>query len=384
MRVLILLVVYALSLGAAMGQAPVGLVSSVESGWTSNATESAGGAADFYLRHSHDLSARGAMGPLSLRAGLMVEQQVFRQHDGENDLSITGGAEAGLALFESMRLRTGYALTGEWTGKMLDLGPVMLSINSPALVHEILGELIVGDTGKAITMGMDLRHRQPGPSGFAGLPIAPMVIDPEVREVTARVDGEWAIGQEAVGLARLHWIVASVPEADRFDFGREPASVARLAGGLRLRQGLLSVEARAGGDLVWPEAAPHLTQFWPYLDAKAEMAVTEQLTISARAFAGVELFSPLDGVANRRLEADLDAGFALTDRIVVSAGLGLSHERGLYDDSVMKTNRTVRGAVSHSFASGMEAGIKASHAQVEETGAAYEVSTIGLTLAGKV
>lgn len=384
MRVLILLVVYALSLGAAMGQAPVGLVSSVESGWTSNATESAGGAADFYLRHSHDLSARGAMGPLSLRAGLMVERQVFRQHDGENDLSITGGVEAGLALFEGMRLRTGYALTGEWTGKMLDLGPVMLSINSPALVHELLGELIVGDAGRAVTMGMDLRHRQPGPSDFAGLPIAPMVIDPEVREVTARVDGEWAIGQEVVGLARLHWIIASVPEADRLDFGREPASVARLAGGLRLRQGLLSVEARAGGDLVWPEAAPHLTQFWPYLDAKAEMAVTEQLRISARALAGVELFSPLDGVASRRLEADLDAGFALTDRIVVSAGLGLSHERGLYDDSAMKTNRTVRGAVSHSFVSGMEAGIKASHAQVEETGAAYEVSIIGLTLAGKV
>ena len=149
MRVLIMLVAYAVGTAGAAAQAPVGIVSSVESGWTSNASESEGGTADFYLRHSHDVSATATMGPLSLRTGLMLEQQVFRQFTGENDLSVTGGVEAGLALGDGVALRLGYALTQEWTGKMLDLGPLVLTITSPARGHEALAELVVTGSGRA-------------------------------------------------------------------------------------------------------------------------------------------------------------------------------------------------------------------------------------------
>ncbi|WIY51761.1 hypothetical protein O9Z70_09700 [Devosia sp. YIM 151766] len=384
MRWLIVVVMGGLGAMEAAAQSPVVLTSSVESGWTSNATENRGGTADFYLRHSHDLSITGRQGPLSLRGGLMLEQEVFRFHAGENDLSVTGGIEAGLALGEGRSLRLGYALTQTWTGEMVDLGPAMLALNSPALEHEMLGEIIVTGPDRAVTIGVDAKRRQPGLSRFEGLPLPPSRIDPELGQVTARIDGEWVLTPEMAGLARFHWTMLSVPDGDRVQFGREPASAARMAAGLRLRQGSWSVQARAGLDLVWPEAAPHLLRRLPHIDAAGELALTERLTLNARAVAGVELFNPVDGVAGRQTEAELGARLALTETLSLSAGLAVSREQGLYDESLIATRRSLHGAVSRTFAPGIEGSFKASHAEVEEPGNAYGVTTIGLTLAGRV
>lgn len=384
MHIPVLFVLSALAAPAAMAQSPLTLTSNVESGWTSNALESPGASPDFYLRQTHDLSLTGTTGPLALRGGLMLEQQVFRTHGGENDVSVTGGIEAGLQLAEGMSLRLGYALTHEWKGEMLDLGPVMLTLSNPALEHEVLGEVAVAGADRAVIMGFDLRLRQPGLAEFDGLPLLPEKIDPEVRQVTGRVDGEWVITPEMAGLARLHWIRAAVPDADRATFGREPARIARVALGLRLQQAQWNAEARAGFDLVWPQAAPHLRHVMPYLDAKADLALTEQVTFTARVLAAAELFNPIDGVASHNLEAELGARLALSDRLALSAGIATTQERGLFDDSLASSKRGVNGGLSFVVAPGLEMGLVASHAQVEEPGAAYPVTTIGMTLAGRV
>lgn len=384
MHIRVLLVLSVLAAPAAMAQSPLTHTSNVESGWTSNALEGPGAAPDFYLRHTHDLSVTGTMGPLALRGGLMLEQQVFRTYAGENDVSVTGGIEAGLTLAAGMSLRLGYALTHEWKGEMLDLGPVMLTISNPALEHEVLGEVAVAEAGRAVIMGFDLRLRRPGLAEFDGLPLLPEKIDPEVRQVTSRVDGEWAITPEMAGLARLHWISAAVPDADRTMFGREPARIARVAGGLRLQQAQWNAEARAGFDLVWPQAAPHLRHVLPYLDAKAHLALTEQLTFTARVLAAAEVFNPIDGVASRNLEADLGVRLALSDRLALSASIATNREQGLFEDSLVSIERRINGGLSFVVAPGVEMGLVASHAQVEEAGTAYPVTTIGMTLAGRV
>ncbi len=384
MRVLFFLVVNAVLVSPIAAQVPFELVSKVESGWTSNASETAGGAADFYLRQKHDLSIRGTTGPLSLRAGLLLDQQTFRQFTGENDLSVTGGVEAGFAMGQGTALRLGYALTQEWTGKMLDLGPLVLTIASPATQHEALAEIIVTGSGRAVTVGVDVLARQPGLSEFAGLPIEPMVIDPQVTLVTARADGEWTMTPELTGLARLHWIVGSVPEADRMDFGREPASVARFAGGLRLRHGALAAQVHAGADAVWPHGAPHMLQFLPYLDASAEWAVSELLTLNARGSAVAGILKPVDGVASQELAGDLGARLVLTDSVSLSLGLAVSRERGLYDESVFIDRRSVNGGVTLALSPSLEAGLMVSHGEIKEPGAVYPVSTIAVTLGGRV
>ena len=384
MRVVIVTLLLALGAGAAFADSPISLVSKVESGWTSNATESAGGRGDFYLRHSHDFSVLGEMGPLALRTGFMLEQHVFRQHEGENDLSVTGGVEAGLTLSESMALRMGYALTREWTGKVVDLGPLSLSIKSPETSYETLGEIRVAGDGRLVVMGFDMRASLPGLSEFEGLAIPPVQIEPEVAEVTARLDGEWVVTPDLAGLARLHWINVSVPDDDRFGFSREPASVARLATGIRLRQAAWSLEARGGLDLVWPKAAPHLALWLPYAEANASMSVTEQFSLTARALAGVETFKPVDGVAGRLLEAELGGRFALTEALALSGGLAVTQERGLYEERLAVLRRSIRGGVAVSLARGGEVEFAVNHMVVEETGGAYPVTRIGLTLAGRV
>ncbi len=384
MRVLIMLVAYGVGIVGAAAQAPVGIVSSVESGWTSNASESEGGAADFYLRHSHDVSATGTMGPLSLRTGLMLEQQVFRQFTGENDLSVTGGVEAGLALGDGVALRLGYALTQEWTGKMLDLGPLVLTITSPAREHEALAELVVTGSGRAVTLGVDARWRQPGLTEFAGLPLEPAIIEADVSQVTARVDGEWIMTPELAGLARLHWLSAGVAEADQVDFGREPAGVARLAGGLRLRQGVLTADLHAGFDLVWPQDATDLLRRMPYLDARVEWAAHERLVLSARLAAGAEIFKPIDDVASHKMDGDLGMRLALSDRLAMSLGVGMSREQGLYDEGLFNERRSVRGGFSFALSPHLDAGLTASHAEISEPGAHYPVSIIALMLGGRV
>jgi len=383
MRALVLLLAMVLFAPGVLAQSPLVLNSRVESGWTSNALESPGGSPDFYLRHSHDLAVGGVVGPLALRGGLLLEQQVFRTYRGENDLTLTGGVEAGLRLGEGLSLRLGYALTQDWRGEMLNLGPVLLTISNPAREHEMLGELIAAGAGRVVTLGVDIRHRQPGPASFEGLPLPPEVIDPEIRQVTGRVDAEWAIGPGLAGLARLHWITTAVPEADRETFGREPARMARLAAGLRLRQDHWYAEAQGGFDLAWPQAAPHLRQVRPYLDAKADLAVTERLRLAARALAAMDLFEPLDGVASHRLELDLSARLALSDRVALSLGLGASREQGLYDALLVSRKTSVNGGLALAIAPGLDAELRASHAMVEEPGAAYPVTTLGLILGGR-
>lgn len=384
MHILVLLLAMVLFAPGAMAQSPLALTSRVESGWTSNALESPGGSPDFYLRHSHDLAVGGVVGPLALRGGLLLEQQVFRTYRGENDLTLTGGVEAGLRLGEGLNLRLGYAQTRDWQGEMLDLGPVLLTISNPALEHEILGELVAAGADRVVTMGIDIRHRQPGPAGFEGLPLPAEVIDPDVRQVTGRVDAEWTIGPDMVGLARLHWIATAVPDVDRATFGREPARMARLAAGLRLRRDHWNAEARGGFDLAWPQAAPHLRQVRPYLDARADLAITERLGLVARALAAMDLFEPLDGVASHRLELDMSARLALSDQVALSLGLGASREQGLYDTLPVSRKTSVIGGLSFTIAPGLDASLSASHAMVEEPGAAYPVTTLGLALGGRV
>jgi hypothetical protein len=384
MRVLVFLILNAVLVFPVAAQAPLELVSEVESGWTSNATEAEGGAPDFYLRQNHDLSIRGTLGPLALRAGVIVEHKAFRHLSGENDLSVTGGLEAGLDLKQGVALRLGYALTQEWAGEMLDLGPFMLTINSPATRHEALAEVVATGSGRAVIMGVDIVRRQPGLSEFSGLPIAPLVIEPEVTEVTARVDGEWAMTPGVTGLARLHWVIVGVPEADRLDFGREPASIARLAGGLRLRQGGVTATSHAGVELVWPQDAPHLVRAVPYFDAKAEWAVTELINLEAMGSAGVEVFNPIDGVASHEMEGDLGMRLALSETVGLSLGAAASLERGLYDESIVTEQRSLRSGLSWMVSPLLEAGLEARYAEFTELGQRYPVSTIALTLGGRV
>jgi len=366
-----------------MAQSPA-LSSSLESGWTSNATESVGGTPDFYLRHSHDLSVTGQAGPLALRTGLQFEREVFRHHTGENDLSITAGAEATHAFAKDMSLRLGYAMTQDWTGEMVDLGPLTITIRSPATEHEMLAELVVAGADRRVSVGVEALARRPGPSAFEGLDINPVQIEPEVLQIKARIEGEWVVTPQLAGLTQLEWITTHVPALDRAAFGREPARIARVATGLRLGQGGLNAQLRGGLDLVWPEAAPHLLLRLPFVEADAALALNEHLSLTARVQAITALFNPVDGVASRLLEGELGLRLALAEAVTLTGGASWSREQGLFDETVTINQNGIRAGLAFLLAPNVEAGLVATHDNYDDNDGAYSVRSIGMTLSGKV
>src|SRR5690606_15216941 len=105
MRILIGLGLVAMSSPCVMAQSPLSLKSTIETGWTSNATESVAGGADVFVQHRHEATVTGTLGMLSLRAGLNFEQTHFATLSGEDDLALGGGVEIGMAPGEGVSLR---------------------------------------------------------------------------------------------------------------------------------------------------------------------------------------------------------------------------------------------------------------------------------------
>ncbi|UYO00811.1 MAG: hypothetical protein KIT02_06285 [Devosia sp.] len=327
----LLTIVVSVALGApAVAQAPVTLASTFEAGWTSNVSENEDGAGDVFLRQAHDLSIQGMIGQMALRGGLQVEQTRFGATPIADELSVTAGLEAGLALGEGAALRAGYALSRDWSGGSLDLADIPVTISNSDLTHEALAELTLAAPGRALVLGIDHIQLRPGLSRLDPLPLPPQKLAPDAGLTTFRLDGEWALGAAATSLARARAFVTQVDEDERLSFLREPADGVQLAAGLRLGSGSIGVEAFGGVDLVWPRTAPERLQVLPHVDVSAEVALSDRRSVYLRGATGVERLKPIDNVAGATWESELGLRADLPeDRQAV---LALSHNRetGLY------------------------------------------------------
>lgn len=364
---------------AAHAQSPMTVASTVEAGWTSNATETIGGRPDLYVRHGHDMEIKGTLGSLSLRGGLNFEQMRHATLAGENDISIGGGMEMGAVLGEGVALRAGFAPTWSSLGEMVDIGGVPLTLTSPEWEHEALAELVMVGDARQVTIGMDGLLRLPGATAFDLAGLDPIHLDPDVALITARVDGELALNSELALLGRLHGFSTSVSYEDQVEFGREPANGARLAAGVRVKTGDVSFEGRAGFDLVWPRNAPRFANYLPYFDVSTSVQALERLVLTARARTGLELVSPIDGVAGATMDAELGAHLGIGEQVRLGATLGLKRETGIYDASLVKVRRMAGVSLAYQAAAGTEIGIKAHVSAVEEPIGAYDIKTVALT-----
>ena len=75
---------------AVAAQSPLAVSSQVETGWTSNASDSAAGGEDFYVSQSHELSLSGQSGDLLLRGSFALSQTRFATINLEDDTEVTG------------------------------------------------------------------------------------------------------------------------------------------------------------------------------------------------------------------------------------------------------------------------------------------------------
>jgi len=380
MRGIIGLLFALVSTGAlAAEQNPFGIDSFVESGWTSNASDSALGGADFFVHQKHALEWRGGVGPLALRGGLTLEQTRYARLTTEDDLEATAGLEAGLALGAGVGLRFGYALTRAWLGEALTVEAPLLGLRGDKREHEVLAELVLSGENRLLTIGVDGLWRQPADTTFSGIALPPLRLEPEIRHLTLRADGEWALAPELALLARAHGFVVAVPPADRFIYGREPADGARLAAGLRARQAALSLDGWMGLDVAWPVSAPELRRAIPYLDASARWQLNDVLGLSAALRSGMDLLDPIDGVASGKTELEGGVRLAVAEPLALAGTLGFSRETGLYAPELRRDRRFMRAALTYVPAPNAEIGIYAERAQVEAPLERYETLVMGVS-----
>lgn len=373
---------WAVCICGATAQEPLSLTSRAETGWTSNATETPDGPADFFAEHSHELSLSGAMGPLALRGTLMFEQTRFATVSVEDDMAATGGIEAALSLAPGMTLRAGYAVTYDWTGEGLLLGTDLVGLNSTALTQEALVELIVAGQDQQVTARVDASWLYPGKTSISGLPAAvpPMRLEPQVTAVSVTTDWEKAVSSNVAALLHFGSGFATIPDLDQYEFGRLSAISATAGAGARLKFDRIAIEALGGASLVWPVADPGLRRSLPYAVVKAEWGVSDQFSLAARVENSVELDSPLDPVADALLEAELSARYAVSEAAALSLAVVRSEQRGLFDLTQMQRQYSASAGFEYGVSERAGLSLAAQHKWVEEPGANYQASTIRLAV----
>lgn len=373
-----------MGLAPALAESPIGISSEVENGWTSNATDSAAGAADFFTTHRHEMSVTGQSDTVLLRGSLVISQTRFLQTTFKDDASVTGGVETEFALGPNMLLRLGYGVTRSWTGDDLALGSVVLPLESEDTEHEFLAEVVVIGADQQVVLGVDGDWLEQGDTIIGGLDLPPLRLKPHVALLTARVAWERAFSPAMAVLAGMEGWLTRIPEADQLLYLRPAADGGRARLGLRLQRDQFAVEGFGGVDAIWPQGMQEMTELAPHLALAASLKPAASLRLTAAAETGVELADPVDNVAGRTASAELGARWDVTPAWALSVELAGRRESGIYDDSLVRSRQvaalTARFTASekHAYA----ATLSLSHH--ENPGESYDKAGIALTLSGRL
>ena len=379
------LMVAAMAVSPAVGQSPIVLSSQVETGWTSNATDSAAGEADIYASHRHEVVLTGETENFLLRGSLAISQTRFKVTQFEDDDEVTGSVETQFALGEGVVLRLGYGQTRGWSGDDVSISGVLIPLRSADVAHEYLGELVVLGADQKATATVIGAWTVPGETELVGLGLPPLRLAPEVGSVTGRIEWERALGPSLAVLAGMEAWFTLVPEADQLTYFRPPADGSRVSSGLRLQEAAFSLEGHAGVDLVWPKGlASELTRTMPFLAVAASVVPLASVTLVLEAQTGVELADPLDSVAGRTLAVDLGASWALTPELELSAGLGGWQERGIYDESLVRSRRSATLGLRYAVNERLDYGITLSVARHDNPDESYDKAGVAFSLGGSL
>lgn len=367
-----------------MAQSPLALSSQVETGWTSNATDSASGREDFYVSHSHELSLSGQSGDLLLRGSLALSQTRFARINLEDDTEVTGAVEGQLALGADAVLRLGYAVTRSWEGDDLLFGDLVVPVRSDGMEHEYLAEFTLRGTDQQMNVAVTADWTLPGNSVLDGLGLPPLRLTPRIGSVTGRVAWERALATNLAVLTGVEAWFTLIPEIDQATYLRVPADGGRVSAGLRAADGSWSAEGWGGIDLVWPKGFGALTRTLPYVSLAARFVPMIGVTLALTGETGVELADPVDGVAGRTAAIELGATWMLTPEVALSAQLSAQQEWGLFDDSLSRSARMAMLGASYALSERFTYRATLSWSRHADPGESYDKAGIALSLTGAI
>ena len=271
------------------------------------------------------------------------------------------------------------------SGTIADFGGFMVDVSGTNTDHEMLAELIITGSGRALVFGVDALLERPGDSTLGALPIPPLRLAPEVNSVTVRLDGELALSEQLVALGRGHAYVVNIPDLDQILYLREPTSGLRLAGGLKYLSEGFAVTGHLGADTVSPMNAPDLMEIRPYAELTADLVLRDGFDASFRGSWGIGRDNPLDGVASAQLDTEVAVRLALHERATLSAQAGLSREAGIYSPHLERWSRSIGAGLTVALSENFSVNLGAHQQWVEEMGGSdYTVSSINLGVTGQI
>lgn len=370
--------------GTAAAQSPMTLSSGIETGWTSNATDSAAGGADFYVSHSHELSLSGQNENLLLRGSFAVSQTRFALMSFEDDAEVTGAVEGQLALGADATLRLGYAATQRWTGDDLWLAGLMVPVRSGEAEHEYLAEFTLRGRDQQASVAVMADWTLPDDSTLDGLGLPPLRLAPRVGSVTGRVDWERALSPSMAVLAGMETWFTLIPETDRAVYLRAPADGGRVSAGLRLAGEGWAAEGRGGADFVWPTGLSALTRTMPYASLAASIMPMAGVTLALEGESGVELADPVDGVAGRTAAVEFGATWQVTPKVVLSAELSARQEWGLFEEGMRRSARMAMLGLNYAVSDRFAYRAALSWSRHDEQDDGYDKAGIALSLTGQI
>jgi len=378
------MIMTALLVEPGMAQSPFSVTSHVETGWTSNATDSAGGGADIYATHNEEVSITGTTGPLMLRGTLSITQTRFMRTSFEDDDELAGGIEAEFAFGSVAKLRLGYAVTRSWTGDDLRVGALVIATRGVETDHEFIGSLVVVGPTQQFSVDVATLSALQGDSELVGLGLPRIKLQPDVGQVTTRVAWEGALAPNLAALAGGEFWYTSVPEIDQYLFFRAPADGGRANAGLRLAIDQLILSGSAGFDLVWPKGHADLRRTSPYFAVAASLVPTPGMTVALTSGTGVELLDPIDGVAGHTSTIDLAATIVVGPQVELSAQVGGWREVGLYDTSLMRSRRTAALGLRYAASAQTSYGTTLSFGHYENPAEVYDKTGIVFSFTGSL
>ena len=368
--------------GPAMAQSPIALTSHVETGWTSNATDSASGEGDFYASHTQELSLTGAADNFVLRGSLALSQTRFVSTTFEDDDEVAGAVEGELALGPGVVLRLGYAMTRSWTGDDLFVSGLVIPTRTVQSEHEYVAEVVVAGPDQQVTVGVNAGWVAPGDTTLVGFAVPPVRLSPEVGSVAVRVVWERALSPTVAALAGMEARFTAVPASDQITFLRAPANGGRVAAGLRMDDGMVMLEGSGGLDLVWPKGRADLMETSPYFALSASLEPVPEVTLAVGAETGVELASPLDGVAGQTVSIDIGAAWLARPDLTLSAKLAGWHEVGLFEPRLGRSSRTATLAANFAVSERFGYGVSLSWSRHDDPDEGYDKSGIAFSVSG--
>ena len=339
LSILIALILLSLHYPVQGGELTSGMRASaqVETGYTSNGTDSAVGEPDVFTHHVETLEIAGERDGTAIRGSVTFDQTKFLTQDIENDDAIGISLAVGQRLSPELVLRGALSAIASNTGDDWDFAGFYIATRTPSVAGEAMVEALLSRDATEIRLKGSFGGQHYGNSSFPNLPQEPFKLQPD----NTRRDVELVV-QQGVGPVRALGRVAAqavdVPLADQDNLGRLPGRKLFASLGGEIAWGELRLTVEGGGVAIWA-AGQQFTR--PFARLRAVATPAGGLSLEAVGETHVELVDNLDAVGSYDRRLSLALGYSLQPDLRALATGERIYREGLIEPALTSEETTL-------------------------------------------